>query len=276
MTEIPNHQVVDAKETLEKILAQKKDVPVKLAYAANKNHDVLSDEAEDLEEFRMELLSDYAETTEEGQIAQRKDEDGNPTGEAKFKSEEDMQSFQERLNEIWSDSVDLDIYSVDIENVGSYVAPVDWGQNLSFMLKNFETVEDTLRGSEVQANVNSIESILNLKDESQKRQFPIKFSTALFRTYGNLIEIQAEIEQRRFDLLDEYAEKDEDGQIQTQKGSANAKFPDEESEKEFQEKLNEIYNEEFEVEGTLVEIDYLDDVELHPRHTIIFDWMLTE
>ncbi len=276
MTEIPNHQVVDAKETLEKILAQKKDVPVKLAYAANKNHDVLSDEAEDLEEFRMELLSDYAETTEEGQIAQRKDEDGNPTGEAKFKSEEDMQSFQERLNEIWSDSVDLDIYSVDIENVGSYVAPVDWGQNLSFMLENFETVEDTLRGSEVQANVNSIESILSFKDESQKRQFPIKFSTALFRTYGNLIEIQAEIEQRRFDLLDEYAKKDEDGQIQTQKGSANAKFPDEESEKEFQEKLNEIYNEEFEVEGTLVEIDYLDDVELHPRHTIIFDWMLTE
>lgn len=276
MTEIPNHQVVDAKETLEKILAQKKDVPVKLAYAANKNHDVLSDEAEDLENFRMDLLSDYAETTEEGQIAQRKDEDGNPTGEAKFKSEEDMQSFQERLNEIWSDSVDLDIYSVDIENVGSYVAPVDWGQNLNFMLENFETVEDTLRGSEVQANVNSIESILSLKDESQKRQFPIKFSTALFRTYGNLIEIQAEIEQRRFDLLDEYAEKDENGQIQTQKGSANAKFPDEESEKEFQEKLNEIYNEEFEVEGTLVEIDYLDDVELHPRHTIIFDWMLTE
>lgn len=276
MTEIPNHQVVDSKETLEKILAQKKDVPVKLAYAANKNHDVLSDEAEDLENFRMDLLSDYAETTEEGQIAQRKDENGNPTGEAKFKSEEDMQSFQERLNEIWSDSVDLDIYSVDIENVGSYVAPVDWGQNLSFMLENFETVEDTLRGSEVQANVNSIESILILKDESQKRQFPIKFSTALFRTYGNLIEIQAEIEQRRFDLLDEYAEKDEDGQIQTQKGSANAKFPDEESEKEFQEKLNEIYNEEFEVEGTLVEIDYLDDVELHPRHTIIFDWMLTE
>lgn len=276
MTEIPNHQVVDAKETLEKILAQKKDVPVKLAYAANKNHDVLSDEAEDLEEFRMELLSDYAETTEEGQIAQRKDEDGNPTGEAKFKSEEDMQSFQKRLNEIWSDSVDLDIYSVDIENVGSYVAPVDWGQNLSFMLENFETVEDTLRGSEIQANVNSIESILSLKDESQKRQFPIKFSTALFRTYGNLIEIQAEIEQRRFDLLDEYAKKDEDGQIQTQKGNANAKFPDEESEKEFQEKLNEIYNEEFEVEGTLVEIDYLDDVELHPRHTIIFDWMLTE
>lgn len=276
MTEIPNHQVVDAKETLEKILAQKKDVPVKLAYAANKNHDVLSDEAEDLENFRMDLLSDYAETTEEGQIAQRKDEDGNPTGEAKFKSEEDMQSFQERLNEIWSDSVDLDIYSVDIENVGSYVAPVDWGQNLNFMLENFETVEDTLRGSEVQANVNSIESILSLKDESQKRQFPIKFSTALFRTYGNLIEIQAEIEQRRFDLLDEQAEKDENGQIQTQKGSANAKFPDEESEKEFQEKLNEIYNEEFEVEGTLVEIDYLDDVELHPRHTIIFDWMLTE
>jgi len=171
----------------------------------------------------------------------------------------------------------LDIYSVDIENVGSYVAPVDWGQNLSFMLENFETVEDTLRGSEVQANVNSIESILSLKEnESQKRQFPIKFSTALFRTYGNLIEIQAEIEQRRFDLLDEYAEKDEDGRIKTQKGSANAEFPDEESEKEFQEKLNEIYNEEFEVEGTLVEIDYLDDVELHPRHTIIFDWMLTE
>lgn len=276
MTEIPNHQVVDAKETLEKILSQKKDVPVKLAYAANKNHDVLSNEAEDLENFRMDLLSDYAETTEEGQIEQRKDEDGNPTGEAKFKSEEDMQSFQERLNEIWSDSVDLDIYSVDIENVGSYVAPVDWGQNLSFMLENFETVEDTLRGSEVQANVNSIESILSLKDESQKRQFPIKFSTALFRTYENLIEIQAEIEQRRFNLLDEYAEKDEDGQIQTQKGSANAKFPDEKSEKEFQEKLNEIYNKEFEVEGTLIEIDYLDDVELHPRHTIIFDWMLTE
>lgn len=276
MAEIPNHQIVDAKQNVEQILNQTRDAPVKLVYAAKKNHDTLSDEAEDLEEFRMDLLRDYAETDENGRVQQRTDEEGEPTGEAKFASDEDMEEFQNRLNEIWSETANLDVYSVNIDKVGEYKAPAEWGQNLNFMLEGFDSIEETLRGSEIQANVNSIESVLNVGQQGESRRLPLKFSGALFETYENLIEKQVDIEQRRFDLLDEYAEKDEDGAIETQDGSLNAAFPDEESEEAFQEELNEIYNEEFEVEGRKVEIDYLDDVELHPRHTIIFDWMLTD
>jgi len=276
MVEIPNHQIVDAKDNVEQILSQTRNAPVKLVYAAKKNHDTLSDEAEDLEEFRMDLLRDYAETDENGQVQQREDEEGNPTGEAKFASDEDMEEFQNRLNEIWSETADLDVYSVDIDKVGGYLAPAEWGQNLSFMLEGFEEVEETLRGSEIQANVNSIESVLNIQQEGESRKLPLKFSAALFEIYEDLIQKQVDIEQRRFDLLDEYAEKDEDGQIKTQEGTLNAQFPDEESEKEFQEKLNEVYNEEFEVSGRKVELDLLEGVELHPRHTIIFDWILSD
>lgn len=278
MAEIPNHQIVDAKENVEQILSQSRDVPVKLAYAAKKNLDTLSDEAEDLEEFRMNLLQEYAETDEQGGLVQKTDEDGNPTGEAKFKSDEDMNEFQERLGEIWSDTVDLDVYSVDIDKVGHYRAPSEWGQNLDFMLEGFDTTGAELRGSQIQANVNSIEDVLNIGEEGGKsKHLPIKFSSALFRTYEEIIQKQAEIERGRFELLDEYAEKNEEGNIKTaSNNSANAKFPDGESEEQFQEELSEIYNREFEVEGTTVEVDLLDDVELHPRHTIIFDWILTD
>jgi hypothetical protein len=272
MAEIPNHQIVDAKDNLELILNDSRKAPVKLVYAAKKNHGKISDEAEELEEFRMQLLQDHAETDEQGNVVQQKDEDGEPTGEAKFKSEEELQSFQERLNEIWSSSVDIDVHSVDVDRVGAYTAPAGWGSTLDFMLEGFSEETETLRGSEVQASVDSIESILTEEDQT----LPLKFSSALFRTYQNLLNVQEKIEERRFDLLNEYAAKDDDGNIVVEDGTQNATFESDEDEENFQESLSEIYNEEFEVDASLVEIDYLDEVELHPRHTIILDWMLTE
>jgi hypothetical protein len=273
MAEIPNHQIVDAQANLERILNDSRKAPVKLVYAAKKNHQKVSEEAKQLEEFRMDLLKDYAETDENGQVQQKTDENGEPTGEAKFKSDEDLEEFQRRLNEIWQETADIDVHSVNIDKVGNYMAPSSWGSTLDFMLDGFNETTETLRGSEVQASVNSIESILNVEEEID---FPIKFSSALFRTYKNLIKIQQDIEKRRFELLSEHAERNEEGNIKTRQGTQDAMFEDPEAEEEFQNSLSEIYNEEFEVEASLVEIDYLDDVELHPRHTIILDFLFTE
>lgn len=272
MAEIVNHQIVDAKENLELILNDSRKAPVKLVYAAKKNHEDISEEAESLENFRMDLLKDHAETDENGNVVQKKDEDGEPTGEAKFKSEEEIEEFQDRLNEIWTDTVDLDVHSVDVDRVGEYTAPAGWGSTLDFMLEGFDEEETTLRGSEIQASVDSIESILS----EDGQELPIKFSSALFRTYQNLLDVQRDIEERRFDLLQEHAAKDEDGNVAVEEGTQNASFDSEEEEEKFQEALSEIYNENFDVEASVVEIDYLDGVELHPRHTIILDWMLTE
>lgn len=272
MAEIPNHQIVEAQENLERILNDSRKAPVKLVYAAKKNHEKVSEEAESLEEFRMDLLEDYAETDEQGQVQQKTDEEGNPIGEAKFKSDEDLEEFQERLNEIWQESANIDVHSVNVNKVGDYMAPAQWGSNLDFMIEGFDEEHTTLRGSEVQASVNSIESILSGDEEA----LPMKFSSALFRTYQELLEVQQDIEQRRFELLSEYASRDEDGNIKTRQGTQDAAFEDVEAEETFQEELSEVYNEEFEVTASLVEVDYLDEVELHPRHTIILDWMLTD
>jgi hypothetical protein len=274
MAEIPNHQIVDAQTNLEQILNDSRKAPVKLVYAAKKNHQKVSEEAEQLEEFRMDLLKDYAETDESGQVQQKTDEEGEPTGEAKFKSEEDLEEFQERLNEIWQESADIDVHSVNIDKVGDYNAPPNWGSTLDFMLEGFEETTETLRGSEIQASVNSIESILNA--EESEEELPLKFSSSLLRTYRNLLEVQQDIEQRRFELLSEHAARDEEGNIKTRQGTQDAMFENPEAEEEFQEALSEIYNEEFEVDASVVEIDYLDDVELHPRHTIILDYLFVE
>jgi hypothetical protein len=275
MAEVPNYQILNSKETLEALLSQKKEAPVKLVYAAKKTHEPVTDEAEMLEEFRMDLLQDFAETDEEGNVKQQTDGEGNPTGQAEFESEEDMREFQERLNEIYSDSSNIDAHTVDIDAVGDHVAPASWAKNLDFMFEGFNTETKELVGGEVQASIDSVESILGLQDEEDP-ELPLKFSAGLFQTYQKLAEAQADIENRRLELLEEYAERDEDGGFKTDESGAMAQFPSEEAEEDFQEELNEVYNEEFEVEAHLVEVDYTEGVNVHPRHAIILDWMLTD
>jgi len=274
MAEVPNFQILNAKETLEGLLSQKKEAPVKLAYAAKKTHGEVNDEAEELEEFRMELLKDFAETDEEGNVKQQTDEDGEPTGQAQFESEGAKTDFQERLNEIYSDSTTIDAHTVDINDVGEFEAPASWAKNLDFMIEGFDVETVELQGGQVQASVDSVESILGL-NEGEDPKLPLKFSAGLFQSYSSLAEAQAEIENRRLELLEEYAEKDGDSIATTEDGT-RAKFPDDEAEESFQEELNEVYNEDFEIDAHLVEIGYTDGVNVHPRHAIILDWMLTD
>jgi len=277
MSQIPNHQILDAKTDIEELLSDSRKAPVKLVYAAKKNHDLISEEAEDLESFRVELLSDFAKTDEEGNIIRQMGENGEPTEQAEFESQESLQEFQERLSEIYSDEADLDVRTVDIDSVGEYVAPASWGKNLDFMFEGFETEEEELRGGEVQASTDSIENILGMKADTEKEPtLPLKFSSALYRTYKSLAEAQTQIEESRFELLAKYAEKDEEGVVKTKSGSSRAEFPDEESEERFHEELNDVYNEHYDVEASMVEIGYTDGVDIHPRHVIILDYLLVD
>lgn len=272
---IPNFQILNAKETLEALLSQKKDAPVKLAYAAKKTHSEVSEEAEQLEEFRMDLLKDFAETDEEGNVKQQTDDEGEPLGRAKFESDEAMQEFQERLNEIYSDESSVDVHTVDIGDVGEYEVPADWANNIDFMIEGFETESKELKGGEIQASIDSIETILGINEEEMSR-LQLKFASALFRNYEALADIQQDIEKSRMELLSEYAETDEEGNVKTREDAPRAKFKSEEDQESFQEELNEVYNEDFEFDASLVELDYTDGIEIHPRHTIILDWMLTD
>lgn len=275
MSEVPNFQILNAKETLEALLSQKKEAPVKLAYAAKKTHGKVNEEAEELEEFRMELLKDFAETDEEGNVKQQTDDDGNPTGQAQFESEEAKVDFQNRLNEIYSDTVSIDAHTVNIDDVGEFHAPASWAKNLDFMFDGFEVETVELQGGQVQASVDSVESVLGLNEREEDPVLPLKFAAGLFQSYSSLAEAQAEIENRRLELLEEHAEKDGDSIATTEDGT-RAKFPDENSEEAFQEELNEVYNQDFEIDAHLVEVEYTDGVNVHPRHAIILDWMLTD
>jgi hypothetical protein len=276
MAKIANHKVLSAKDTVEQLISQSTKAPVKLVYGAKKTHDELSSEADDLEEFRIDLLKQYAETDEDGNVVRQTDEDGNPLQEAKFESDEDLMEFQEKLSDIYADEVSIDAHTVSVNEVGSYRAPAEWGKNLNFMLEGFDTRTESLRGGEVQASTDSMETILGIGNDGENPTLPLKFSAGLYRTYKDLLEAQEEIERRRFELLQEHAETDDAGRIVTENETSDAKFESDEAEEEFHEKLNEVYNEQFEVEANLIEIDYTDGVEIHPRHTIILDWMLTD
>jgi|APHM01.1.fsa_nt_gi hypothetical protein len=276
MAEIANHEVISAKETVEQLISQSTVAPVKLVYAAKKTHDELKEESDDLEDFRIELLQQYAETGEEGQILRKTDEDGEELSEAKFPDDEALQQFQQNLTKIYSDTVEIDAHTVDINEVGDFEAPAEWGKNLRFMFDGIENRTEVLRGGQVQASTDSVESILHIGRDSEAPPMPLKFSAALYETYDSLLENQREIEKRRFELLQEYAKTGDEGGIVTEEESNDAEFPDEEAEEEFHEELNELYNESFDIDAHLVELDYTDGVEIHPRHTIILDWMFTD
>lgn len=122
-TTLKNSEVMNSLEAIEDLMDQD-DIPVKLSYAASKNKKVLEREKEDLDDFRREMLNRHAEWDDElGMFAIERDEDGEPTGEIKFKSPEDRQQYLEVLDELFSEEIDLNLHNVRTRRVESVQLP---------------------------------------------------------------------------------------------------------------------------------------------------------
>lgn len=273
--ELQNSRIVDADEVIDNII-ERGDTSVKFTYALSKTSNRLGPEAQDLEDFRIQILKQHAATDEEGNLQYVK-EDG--TVKAEFEDEGDREEFENDLSEIYNDTSEIDVHEVDVKHAGDYYLDTDAARTIKFMISGLPEKTVKLSGSEIEASINTIQSLL-VKDASNDdfspSNLPLALSVAALENSQTLMEMQGEIEKKRQELLKEHAETDEDGNIETVEDSDRAKFPDEEAEQLYQEEMREVYLEDYTLSVKTVDIDFLSDGDVEPGHMVVTDWMFDE
>jgi len=271
--ELRNNRIVDANDVVNYII-EEGDTSVKFTYGLSKTSNRVGPEADDLEDFRIQLLKQHAETDEEGNLKYTQEENGSV--KAKFEDQEAREEFEEELNEIYSDTSEIDVHEVDIKHAGDYVLATDAARTIRFMFVGLPEEPVTLSGSEIQAGINVLQAML-VKDAANgdysPAQLPIALTVAAMDNAETLIGIQQDIEDKRQELLKQHAETDEDGNVKTVEDSDNAKFPDEDAEEAYQEAMREVYLEEHTFQAKKVDIDFLNDGDVEPGQMVVVDWM---
>ena len=112
-------------------LIQNYNPPPKLISAAIRNKKKFSDEKEEIDHLKSELIKKHAVITEMGNVQTKTDENGDRTNEIKFKSDYDREIYTEIMNSEYEDPVNLDVQTVDLEKVQEFEMP----SNLVFQLR---------------------------------------------------------------------------------------------------------------------------------------------
>lgn len=120
---LKNAQILNSLDAIDDIM-EFDDMPVKLVYAASKNKKRLEQEKDDLDDFQRDLLEKHAVIDPKtGMVETLKDDDGNPTNEIKFKSDEDKQIYVSMMNELYDEKMDLSLHGVKLSRVESVELP---------------------------------------------------------------------------------------------------------------------------------------------------------
>lgn len=120
---LKNSEILSSLKAIDELM-EMESVPVKLTYAASKNKKRLEREKDDLQDFQKNLLQRHAvvdETT--GMIKTKEDEDGNPTDNIMFQSENDKEMYVQMMNDLYNEEVDLSVHQVDVDRVESVELP---------------------------------------------------------------------------------------------------------------------------------------------------------
>ena len=100
---------------------------------------------------------------------------------------------------------------------------------------------------------------------------------AAFRVARLLREVEKEFtlfNEKRVDLIREYAQKDENGEIKSEENGNVTLDPDRLT--EFYQKLEELLNAEVEINAERIDINDLDDIELTPAQVINLEPFINE
>lgn len=96
------------------VIAQRK-LPIKVAYAVNRNHEKLAVEQRDFEKKRLAMCMELAEKDENGEpVMEKSVVNGNPVESYKL-SEDALKTLTENLRELQDVEIDVDITTVKFE-----------------------------------------------------------------------------------------------------------------------------------------------------------------
>lgn len=137
--------------------------------------------------------------------------------------------------------------------------------------------EITLSNIEIINSLGAIQRIVQTPDE-----LPIGLSIACYDNIEVLQEHSEVLDNYKEELLDKYAEFDEDGNIKTNDVEKNEsggpvreeiKFQSEEEKEKYVEELNEKYEEEVKLDLETVSKELVEEVEVSPQAAISLSWM---
>lgn len=132
----------------------------------------------------------------------------------------------------------------------------------------------TLSNSQV---INSLNALQRLISSSEK--LPVRLSIVAHDNLKTLQNHASNLDEFRRDLLEETAEFDEDGNLESVEGDdgqRKIKFKSDEDRERYIEELNDNYNAERELDLRRVSVDVVDNVEVEPQVVFALDWMFEE
>lgn len=115
--ELTNSEVVNSLNALQRLVTTQDKLPIRLSVAAHDNIKTLQNQVVELENFRQDILDDYAEFDEDGEIKTVEGDDGEQTDEIQFKSEDARESYIDDINNKYNSTVELDLQTLSIDLV---------------------------------------------------------------------------------------------------------------------------------------------------------------
>lgn len=128
---LSNTEVTNSLDAIRTLLLSNQKLPIGLSTVCYDNLEVLSDQDDEVEEYRQELIDEHAEFDENGEVKTvEQDEDdansqenGRQSAEIKFKSDQDKEAFVDKLSEKYDEENTLELKKVSRDLIEDVEAP---------------------------------------------------------------------------------------------------------------------------------------------------------
>jgi len=138
---LSNTEVTNSLEAIQTLLLANQSLPIGLSTTCYDNMELLSEQDQEVEDYRQELIEEHAKFGEDGEVKTvSSDEEGGSgnNNEIQFKSESDKEAFVEKLSQKYDETSQLELQTVPKDLIEEVEAPPQVVPALRWMFEEDE------------------------------------------------------------------------------------------------------------------------------------------
>jgi len=137
---LSNTEVTNSLEAIQTLLLANQSLPIGLSTTCYDNMELLSEQDQEVEDYRQELIEEHAEFGEDGEVktVSSGEEDASNNNEIQFKSESDKEAFVEKLGQKYDETSQLELQTVSKDLIEEVEAPPQVVPALRWMFEENE------------------------------------------------------------------------------------------------------------------------------------------
>ncbi len=120
---LSNTEVTNSLEAIQTLLLANQSLPIGLSTTCYDNMELLSEQDQEVENYRQTLIDEHAEFDSEGEVKTISSDEEGESNEIQFKSEEDREKFVEKLSQKYDETNQLELQTVSKDLIEEVEAP---------------------------------------------------------------------------------------------------------------------------------------------------------